>query len=209
MSFGSQALFKWKGKSCSDGEASSCCIGHSDILVMDGQCQDEFLHCSNPSLEQERINVTFRWIKQHSVSCPLRTGIQGERREGEGGGDGAFRAGARMPKKRSGCSLESCAYGRCWLCLYFPSCQQDSGHGGVLVAGHTLWVEVGGGILCVTLGEFPCLHKKCASDDRGVEAIPFFANVCAGFISSCYGEFGFCRQNFCKTSFSRFRVFSV
>ena len=57
VSFGSQALFKWKGKSCSDGEASSCCIGHGDILVMDGQCQDEFLHCTNPGLEQERINV--------------------------------------------------------------------------------------------------------------------------------------------------------
>ena len=75
VSFGSQASFKWKLKSCPDGEVSSCCIGHGDILVMDGQCQDECLHCTDPGLEQERINVTFRWIKQHSVSCPLRTGI--------------------------------------------------------------------------------------------------------------------------------------
>ena len=35
-SFGTQALFKWKGKS----------LGHGDIHVMDGQCQDEFPHCT-------------------------------------------------------------------------------------------------------------------------------------------------------------------
>ena len=44
-----------------------CCHGHGDILVMDGQCQDEFLNCTNPGLERERINVTFRWIRQHTA----------------------------------------------------------------------------------------------------------------------------------------------
>ena len=75
VSFGSQALFRWKGKSCLDGDASSCYFGHGDILVMDGQCQDEFLHRTDPGLEQERINVTFRWIRQHTTSCPLRAGV--------------------------------------------------------------------------------------------------------------------------------------
>ena len=75
VSFGSTALSKWKGKSCSDGDASSCYLNHCDILVMDGQCQDEFLHCTDPGLEQERINVTFRWIRQHTTSCPLRAGV--------------------------------------------------------------------------------------------------------------------------------------
>ena len=42
---------------------------------MHGQCQDEFLHCTDPGLERERINVTFRWIRQHTASCPLRTGV--------------------------------------------------------------------------------------------------------------------------------------
>ena len=60
----------------------------------------------------------------------------------------------------SGCSLGSCAHGRCWLCLFFPSCLPDSGYGGVPIAGHALWAEVGGGILCVTLGEFTGLHKS-------------------------------------------------
>ena len=75
VSSGTQALFKWEGKSSSDGEVSSCCLGRGDILVMDGQCQDEFLHCTDPGLEQERINVTFRWITRHTASCALRTGV--------------------------------------------------------------------------------------------------------------------------------------
>ena len=74
VSFGTQAVLKWKGKSCL-GEAHLCCLGHGDILVMDGQCQDEFLHCTSPGLDQQRINVTFRWIRQHTTSCPLRAGV--------------------------------------------------------------------------------------------------------------------------------------
>ena len=76
VSFGTHALSSWKGKSCPDGEANSCCLDHGDILVMDGQCQDRFLHCTSPGLEQDRINVTFRWIKQHAPSCSfLRAGV--------------------------------------------------------------------------------------------------------------------------------------
>ena len=76
VSFGTQALFRWKGKSCSDSEAHLCWLDHGAILVMDGQCQDEFLHCTDPGLDQERINVAFRWVKQYVVSCPfLRTGV--------------------------------------------------------------------------------------------------------------------------------------
>ena len=77
MSFGTRARFKWKGESCPDSEADSCWLDHGDLLVMDGQCQDEFLHCTDPGLEQERINVTFRWIKQHVATSPfLRTGVE-------------------------------------------------------------------------------------------------------------------------------------
>ena len=36
-----------------------------------GREQDEFLHCTDPGSDQERINVTFRWIKQHASTCPL------------------------------------------------------------------------------------------------------------------------------------------
>ena len=46
-------------------------LGHGDILVMDGQCQDEFHHRTSPGREQDRINITFRWVKQHVASCPL------------------------------------------------------------------------------------------------------------------------------------------
>ena len=75
VSFGSSALFRWRRRSCPDDEGHLCCLGHGDILVMDGRCQDKFLHRADPCREQERINITFRWIKQHVSSCPLfRTG---------------------------------------------------------------------------------------------------------------------------------------
>ena len=75
-SFGTRARFKWNGESSPDSEAYSCWLDHGDLLVMDGQCQDEFLHCTDPGLEQERTNVTLWWIKQHVATCPfLRTGV--------------------------------------------------------------------------------------------------------------------------------------
>ena len=36
--------------------------------------------------------------------------------------------------------------------LVYPSCILDSRFEGVPVAGHALWAEVGGSIICVTLG---------------------------------------------------------
>ena len=71
VSFGNNAVFRWRRQSCPDDEGQLCYLGHGDILVMDGQCQDEFLHCTDPGRKQERINVTFRWVKQHVSSCPL------------------------------------------------------------------------------------------------------------------------------------------
>ena len=70
VSRGSFALFRWRRQSCSSNEGS-CRLDHGDILVMDGQCQDEFLHRTSPGRDQERINITFRWVKQHVSSCPL------------------------------------------------------------------------------------------------------------------------------------------
>ena len=76
VSLGGSAVFRWKRRSCPDDEGHLCCLGHGDILVMDGRCQDKFLHRTDPCREQERINITFRWIKQHVSSCPLfRTGV--------------------------------------------------------------------------------------------------------------------------------------
>ena len=76
VTLGASALFKWKVKSCSDNEVHLCLLDHGDILVMDGQCQDKFLHCTDPGLKRERMNVTFRWIKQHVASCSfLKEGL--------------------------------------------------------------------------------------------------------------------------------------
>ena len=71
VSLGSSAVFRWRRQSCPDDDGHMCWLGHGDILVVDGQCQDEFLHRTDPGREQERINLTFRWVKQHASSCPL------------------------------------------------------------------------------------------------------------------------------------------
>ena len=71
VSLGTFALFRWRRQSCLADEGGSCRLDQGDILVMDGQCQDEFLHRTDPDWEQERINVTFRWVKQNVSSCPL------------------------------------------------------------------------------------------------------------------------------------------
>ena len=62
VSLGSSAVFRWRRRSCPDDEGGSCRLDHDDILVMDGQCQDELLHRTDPGREQ---------VKQQVSSCPL------------------------------------------------------------------------------------------------------------------------------------------
>ena len=77
LSLGSSVTFKWKAKSCSDSEVSSCRLHHGDLLVMDGRCQDEYLHCTGPGLADKRMNITYRWVRYHIFSCPLAAGVLG------------------------------------------------------------------------------------------------------------------------------------
>ena len=67
--FGSSAVFKWKGQSCPD-EGHLCCLGHGDILVMDGQCQDEFLLCTG-SLVGIRNGSTLRSVGSNNMFPPV------------------------------------------------------------------------------------------------------------------------------------------
>ena len=50
LSLGDTVTFTWKAKSCLDSEVGSCRLHHGDLLVMDGRCQDEYLHCTSPGL---------------------------------------------------------------------------------------------------------------------------------------------------------------
>ena len=77
LSTGSPVACKWKAKSCSDSEASSCWLHHGDLLVMDGRCQDEYLHCASPGLADRRVNITYTWIRNHTSSRPLAAGVLG------------------------------------------------------------------------------------------------------------------------------------
>ena len=60
MSVGSDSTFKWKTQSCSASGPSSCWLQRGDLLIVDGQVQDDFVHCTN-----------FHWIERHAASCAL------------------------------------------------------------------------------------------------------------------------------------------
>ena len=77
LSLGDTATFRWKAKSCLDSEVRSCRLHHGDLLVMDGRCQDEYFHCTSPGLADKRVNITYRWIRNHAPSCPLAAGVLG------------------------------------------------------------------------------------------------------------------------------------
>ena len=46
-------------------------LDHGDLLVMDGSAQLEYAHRTVPGLQGPRVNLTYRWVTQHTASCPL------------------------------------------------------------------------------------------------------------------------------------------
>ena len=50
---------------------SSIRLDHCDVLVMDGLAQSEYEHCTAPGLQGPRVNFSYRWVAQHTASCPL------------------------------------------------------------------------------------------------------------------------------------------
>ena len=45
-------------------------LDHGDVLVMDGLAQSEYEHCTASDLQGPRVNLTYRWVAQHTASCP-------------------------------------------------------------------------------------------------------------------------------------------
>ena len=85
---------------------SSIRLDHGDILVMDGLAESEYEHCTASGLQCPRVNLTYRWVTQHTTSCPqagvvgcvLPTCAQGSvepssRRLGEGENKWSFSGG--------------------------------------------------------------------------------------------------------------------
>ena len=50
---------------------SSIRLDHGDIVVMDGLTQSEYEHCTASVLQGPRVNLSYRWVAQHTASCPL------------------------------------------------------------------------------------------------------------------------------------------
>ena len=49
---------------------SSIRLDHGDVLVTDGLAQSEYEHCTASGLQGSRVNLTYRWVTQHTASCP-------------------------------------------------------------------------------------------------------------------------------------------
>ena len=75
MSLGSSVDFRV----CSRGRRnapSSIRLDHGDLLVMDGLAQLEYEHSTSSELQGPRVNLTYRWITQHTPTCrALRAGV--------------------------------------------------------------------------------------------------------------------------------------
>ena len=55
---------------------SSITLDHGDVLVMDGSAQSEYEHCTASGLQGRRVNLAYRWVAQHTASCP-QAGVVG------------------------------------------------------------------------------------------------------------------------------------
>ena len=55
---------------------SSIRLDHGDVLVMDGLAQSKYEHCTASELQGPRVNLTCRWVAQHTATCPP-TGVVG------------------------------------------------------------------------------------------------------------------------------------
>ena len=75
VSIGYSALFRWKPRSSPECEADSCWPHHGDLLVMDGRCEDEYLHSTDPRRDGERVNITYRRLKNHLPQYPIGSGV--------------------------------------------------------------------------------------------------------------------------------------
>ena len=70
LSFGEFCEFKVRRRA--PGKVpSSIWLDHGDVLVMDGLTPSEYEHCAASGLQGPRVNLTYRWVTQHTTSCPL------------------------------------------------------------------------------------------------------------------------------------------
>ena len=70
LSLGNSVEFMVRRRASGD-VPSSIRLDLGDVLVMDGLAQSEYEHCTASELQGPRVNLTYRWVAQHTASCPL------------------------------------------------------------------------------------------------------------------------------------------
>ena len=75
MSLGSSVDFRVRSRGRCNAP-SSIRLDHGDLLVMDGLAQLEYEHSTSSELSGPRVNLTYRWISQHTPTCrSIRAGV--------------------------------------------------------------------------------------------------------------------------------------
>ena len=69
MSLGSSVDFRVCRRWSRRNAPSSIRLDHGDLLVMDGLAQLEYEHSTSSELQGRRVNLTYRWVSQHTPSC--------------------------------------------------------------------------------------------------------------------------------------------
>ena len=70
LSLGNSVEFKLRRRA-PENTHSQIRLDHGDVLVMDGLAQSEYENCTASELQGPRVNLTYRWVAQHTASCPL------------------------------------------------------------------------------------------------------------------------------------------
>ena len=74
MSLGSSVDFRVRARGRRNAPSSTR-LDHGDLLVMDGLAQSEYEHLTSSELQRPQVNLTYRWISQHTPTCrALRAG---------------------------------------------------------------------------------------------------------------------------------------
>ena len=142
VSFGTRALFKWKGKSCPGIEAGSCWLEHGDLF------RTSFFTARIPAWN--RRGLTLRSVGSSNMLRLVLSLGQGWRVVCQ-----------RVRRVHPFLSRSLWRNGASWVFWVLlvglwstPSCARDLGHAGVPFRWTRPWAEVCGSIVFVTFWEF-------------------------------------------------------
>jgi len=98
-SLGVERTFQYALKRKASGGVHEVTLKNGDILIMDGAMQSHYVHRvpADKRVKALRVNLTFRWIRNHESECQCHAGRESSRSRSPGVGSSVerFAAGAQ------------------------------------------------------------------------------------------------------------------